>query len=149
MKNAKGLKEELEKLSEYKNGKLVIPICVDFDSTMVNSQYPHVISENDNCSEILKRWVNEYNVGIILDTLRGGDDLKIAVEWCNSKGIPLYGVGSNPNQSNFVFSNKSYGIFSIDDRNIGCPLKESMGKQVVDWSKIVEMLEPILIELNN
>ena len=111
MKNVKGLKEELEKLSEYKNGKLVIPICVDFDSTMVNSKYPHVISENDNCSEILKRWADDYNVGIILDTLRGGDDLKIAVEWCNSKGIPLYGVGSNPNQSNFVFSNKSYGIF--------------------------------------
>lgn len=148
MKNIEGLKNELNKLSEKRNGKNIIPICVDFDSTMVNSDYPNVISENDNCSEILKRWTNDYNVGVILDTLRGGDDLQIAVDWCNSKEIPLYGIGSNPTQTKFVFSNKSYGIFSIDDRNIGCPLKESLGKYVVDWEKIVEILEPILIELN-
>lgn len=148
MKNIEGLKKELSKLSEYRNGKIIIPICVDFDSTMVNSDYPNVISENSNCSEILKRWAKEYNVGIILDTLRGGDDLQIAIDWCNSHEIPLYGVGSNPHQSKFVFSNKSYGIFSIDDRNIGCPLKENLGKYVVDWEKIVEILEPILIELN-
>lgn len=148
MKNIDGLKEELNKLSETKNGKLIIPICVDFDSTMVNSNYPEIISENDNCSEILKRWIKEYNVGIILDTLRGGEDLEMAINWCNEKGIELYGVGKNPNQTNFVFSNKSYGIFSIDDRNIGCPLKGSLGKFVVDWKKIIEILEPILIELN-
>ncbi len=148
MKNIIGIKNELDKLSERINGKLVIPICVDFDSTMVNSDYPNVISENDNCSEILKRWHKDYNVGIILDTLRGGNDLQIAIDWCESKGIPLYGIGKNPHQVNFVFSNKSYGIFSIDDRNIGCPLKESLGKYVVDWDKIVDILEPILIELN-
>ncbi|MBR6516947.1 MAG: hypothetical protein IKT40_08955 [Bacilli bacterium] len=148
MKNIEGIKNELEKLSERIDGKLIIPICVDFDSTMVNSAYPNIISENDGCSTILKRWIKEYNVGVILDTLRGGEDLKMAVEWCESKGIPLYGVGKNPNQSKFVFSNKIYGIFSIDDRNIGCPLKESLGKMVVDWEKIVEILEPILIELN-
>jgi len=148
MKNIEGLKNELIKLSEKRNGRVVIPICVDFDSTMVNSDYPNIVCENDNCSEILKRWANEYNVGIILDTLRGGDDLQIAVDWCNDKEIPLYGVGSNPIQNNFVFSNKSYGIFSIDDRNIGCPLKESFGKYVVDWEKIVEILEPKLKKLS-
>lgn len=148
MKNIEGLKEELSKLSEIQNGKMIIPICVDFDSTMVNSKYPLVVSENDNCSEILKRWIKDYNVGVILDTLRGGEDLEIAINWCKEKGIELYGIGKNPNQTKFVFSNKSYGIFSIDDRNIGCPLKESMGKYVVDWEKIIEILEPILIELN-
>lgn len=148
MKNIKELKEELERLSEYKNGKLIIPICVDFDSTLVISEYPNIICENDNCSEILKRWTTEYNVGVILDTMRGGVDLDIALNWCNEKDIPLYGILENPNQHNFVCSTKCYGIFSIDDRNIGCPLKQNGKEKVVDWGQIVQLIEPILIELN-
>ena len=70
MKSIDGLKLELETLSEMRNSKSIIPICVDFDSTMVLSDYPYVKRENGNCSEILKRWVEEYNVGIILNTMR-------------------------------------------------------------------------------
>ena len=150
MKTIEGLKNELDKLSEKMNGKNIIPICVDFDSTMVLSQYPNIICENGNCSEILKRWTKDYNVGIILNTMRSDDELKIALDWINEKKIPLYGIGENPTQKKWTNSTKCYGILSIDDINVGCPLifNEQYQKYLVDWDKIVEMVEPILIKLN-
>ena len=148
MKDIEGTKEELKVLSEMKNNKNVIPILVDFDSTMVLSDYPYIKKENGNCSEILKRWVDEYNVGIILNTMRSDEHLKIALDWINEKGIPLYGIGENPMQKYWTTSNKPYSIFNIDDINVGCPFIMEGGKYLVDWDKIVEILEPKLKELN-
>jgi hypothetical protein len=148
MKDIEGTKEELKVLSEMKNNKNIIPILVDFDSTMVLSDYPYIKKENGNCSEILKRWVNEYNVGIILNTMRSDEHLQIALDWIESKGIPLYGVGENPTQKYWTNSNKPYGIFSIDDINVGCPLRREEDKYLVDWDKIVELLEPKLKTLS-
>ena len=149
MKNIDELKLELKTLSEMKKSKPIIPICVDFDSTMVLSDYPYVKRENGNCSEILKRWVEEYNVGVILNTMRSDEHLQIALDWIKEKGIPLYGIGENPTQKYWTNSKKAYGIFNIDDINVGCPLKLEDGKYLVDWDKIVEILEPKLKELNN
>lgn len=108
MKDIEGTKEELKVLSEMKNDKNIIPILVDFDSTMVLSDYPYIKKENGNCSEILKRWVNEYNVGIILNTMRSDEHLQIALDWIESKGIPLYGIGENPTQNVWSNSRKPY-----------------------------------------
>ena len=148
MKDIEGTKEELKVLSEMKNNKNIIPILVDFDSTMVLSDYPYIKKENGNCSEILKRWVNEYNVGIILNTMRSDEHLQIALDWIESKEIPLYGIGENPTQKYWTNSNKPYGIFSIDDINVGCPLRREEDKYLVDWDKIVELLEPKLKTLS-
>ena len=131
MKSVNGLKLELEKLSEMKMNKPIIPICVDFDSTMVLSDYPYIKKENGNCSEILKRWVKEYNVGIILNTMRSDEHLQIALDWINEKEIPLYGIGENPTQKHWTNSKKAYGIFNIDDINVGCPLKLEDDKYLV------------------
>lgn len=149
MKTISGTKKELERLSELnKNKNMIIPILVDFDSTMVLSDYPYILKENGNCSEILKRWAEKYNVGIILNTMRSGEHLQIALDWIKSKGIPLYGIGENPTQKNWTESKKAYGVFNIDDINVGCPLIYEGGKYLVDWDKIVELLEPKLKELN-
>ena len=108
MKTIFGTKDELNRLSEMKNNKPIIPILVDFDSTMVLSDYPYVIRENGNCSEILKRWVKDYNVGIILNTMRSDEHLQIALDWIKEKEIPLYGIGENPTQKLWSSSRKAY-----------------------------------------
>lgn len=148
MKTIDGTKDELKRLSEMKNNKTIIPILVDFDSTMVLSDYPYIIKENGNCSEILKRWVKEYNVGIILNTMRSDEHLQIALDWIKEKEIPLYGIGENPMQKLWTNSRKSYGVLNIDDINVGCPLRYEGGKYLVDWNKIVELLEPKLKTLS-
>ena len=62
MKNINGIIRELKYLSKDK----IIPISLDFDSTVVISKYPNIGKDIGNCVEILKRWVEQYNVGIIL-----------------------------------------------------------------------------------
>ena len=129
------------------NQKPIIPICVDFDGTVVTHKYPLIGEENDNCSEILKRWIRDYNVGIILDTMRSGETLNQAVEWFNERNVPLYGVGKHPTQTKWTESNKSYGIFSIDDRNGGVPMKYGLGIGRVGWGRVCGILEAKLKEL--
>lgn len=146
MKNISGIIRELKYLSKDK----IIPISVDFDSTVVISQYPNIGKDNGNCVAILKRWVEQYNVGIILYTMRDGKQLEEAVNWFNERNIPLYGVQYEPNQHTWCSSNKCWSIFSIDDHNVGVPLinDEESDKLCVDWEKVNELLEPILIKIN-
>ena len=40
------------------------------------------------------------------------------------------------------------GILSIDDINVGCPLRREENKYLVDWDKVVELLEPKLKTLS-
>ena len=82
--------------------------------------------------------------------MRDGKQLEEAVNWFNERNIPLYGVQYEPNQHTWCSSNKCWSIFSIDDHNVGTPLinDEESDKLCVDWDKVNELLEPILIKIN-
>lgn len=138
------IKKEMEELS-----KKIIPILVDFDGTVVRHDYPNIGKENEHAVEVLKKWTSEYNVGIILHTMRDGELLKAAADWFAEKGVPLYGIGRNPTQDNWTKSLKAYGLFCIDDINVGCPLIYEKGQRPrVDWLRVNEIVEPILIAIN-
>lgn len=141
-------KEELLQIKKDSK-KVVIPITIDFDGTVVHHAYPRIGKENEHCVEIMKRWIEEYNVGFILNTMRSGALLMEAVKWFNDREIPLYGIGTNPSQKNWTDSPKAYGYFSIDDINVGCPLIEKDGERPrVDWMKIKTLLEPKLKQIH-
>ena len=53
--------------------KPLVTVCIDFDGTMVQHEYPEIGPEAEGCIETLTRWVEDYNVGIILDTMRSGE----------------------------------------------------------------------------
>ena len=54
--------------------------------------------------------------------MRSGEELEQAVKWCEERGMKFYGIGTNPTQKTWTVSPKAYGMFSIDDRNLGVPL---------------------------
>lgn len=144
------MREEITNVSGENHDKPLISIAIDFDGTVVKHKYPQIGDENDNCSNILKRWIEKYNVGLILDTMRGGHLLDEAVNWFEERGVKLYGVAEHPTQKTWTQSTKAYGQFSIDDRNVGCPLIQEEGcRDRVDWGKIVEIFEPKLEKLHN
>ena len=140
-----------KEIADIGNNKLKhkISIALDFDGTVVEHDYPYIGKENGNCSEILKRWVKEYNVEIILDTMRGGKMLQDALKWFNDREVPIFSVGKHPIQESWTDSTKAYALFSIDDRNVGCPVKyDGKKRYMVDWEKVCEILEPILKRIN-
>lgn len=125
-------KDEINDLTKDK-----LPICVDFDSTMViTDKYPNIVGENKPCISVMKKWIKG-GVGIILWTIRDGDALQEAVNWCKEQGLELYGINENPTQKQWNSSKKCYSVLKIDDANVGTKLiHDDKYRPRVDWEYI-------------
>lgn len=128
-----------------------IPITVDFDGTLCYPHaYPLIIEENKPCFDVLRKW-QEMGCMIILNTMRGGQSLKEAIEWCGEKGFEFDAVGRNPTQDEWCEDGvwKCYSMLDIDDRNAGCPMvvDENDRRGHVDWNKIDEEYTPRIKKL--
>ncbi len=110
----------------------MLKIAVDFDGTIVENKYPGIGKPNLFAIETLQQLQKERHL-LILWTVREGESLKKAVDFCKDFGIEFYAINKNfpeeilePQQSRKL----NVDIF-IDDRNIG---------GFVGWSKVWELL---------
>ena len=131
-------------------------INIDFDGTCVTHEFPNM-GKNIGAEKVLKRLVDNGHQ-LILFTMRSDKETKTitdpikknrternkfltyAINWFDKNEIPLYGIQSNPTQSSWTDSPKSYATLMIDDSALGCPLKLDLSickRPFVDW-KIVE-----------
>jgi len=153
--NIDGILFELRYYSDIdeKTGKYIIPILVDFDFTITkeSSWEDNTFTPNEHCLDTMLKWQNEYGVRFILDTMRGDDNVGQAVEFLESNGIRLLGVGDNPMQAKGdECTKKIWAIMSIDDRNIGTPLIHESGKRAyVDWEEVDEIYSPLIKKISN
>lgn len=99
-------------------------IAVDFDGTIVEHRYPSIGKERDGAIDTLKKLAKEGN-RLILWTVREGELLQEAVDFCRSRGLEFYAVNSNVPQNDLflstakAISGKVSADIYIDDRNIG------------------------------
>ncbi len=118
-------------------------IGVDFDGTVVTHEYPY-IGEDIGAVPVLKRLV-EAGHKLILFTMRSSKNgtLQDAVNWFKENNIPLYGVNTNPTQSEWTDSPKAHCNVYIDDAGFGMPVKfdSESRRRYVDWEKLESMLE--------
>lgn len=112
-------------------------VCIDFDGTIVEKQYPKIGKLAPKAIEWLHKF-NEENIKIILWTIRSGKELNEAVDFLKFHGVKLYGINKNPAQKSWSSSPKAYCNYYIDDSNIGIPMIKPSGfeKEVVDWDKV-------------
>lgn len=135
--------------NQMNGGKAKITIALDFDCTVIECSYPNVGKSLPLCVETLRRWVNDYNVGLILCTMRDGKELEDAIKWFSDNQILLYGIQKHPTQENWTTSPKCHCSACIDDRNVGTKLKlDSNGVPCVDWQWLINEFEPTLKTLN-
>jgi len=128
-------------------------INVDFDGTCVTHNFPYVGTDIGSIP-VLKKLIAKGHK-LILFTMRSnfpfkkenGDidinGLNDAVSWFKKNDIPLYGIQSNPTQTRWTSSVKSYAHLMIDDSALGCPLildTKVSNRPFVNWVKIEEML---------
>ena len=110
-------------------------IAVDFDGTIVEHRYPAIGREKPGAIETLRRLADEGNK-LILFTVRDGELLEEAVEFCRRRGVEFYAVNSNTPQGALLEGMKPLGgkvmaDVYIDDRNLG---------GLPDWDNIYAQL---------
>ena len=120
-------------------------IAVDFDGTIVEHRYPNIGEEIPFASETLKILAQERHK-LILWTVREGELLEEAIEWCRQRGVFFYSVNKDypeEEKSHNGFSRKLKADLFIDDRNLG---------GLPDWGTIYQMIheqkpyEPVLCD---
>ena len=95
-------------------------IAVDFDGTIVKHKYPQIGEEIPFAIDTLKLIQSELRHQLILWTVREGDRLDAAVEYCRARGLEFYAVNQNHPENNKLCSpRKLMADLFLDDRNFG------------------------------
>lgn len=109
-------------------------IAVDFDGTIVKHKYPEIGEELPFATETLKMLIEDRHK-LILWTVREGELLQQAIDWCKERGVIFFAVNRDyPEETienNNHFSRKLKVDMWIDDRNIG---------GLPDWGTIYKMI---------
>ncbi len=109
-------------------------IAVDFDGTIVEHNYPSIGAERPFATETLKMLIADRH-RLILWTVREGDLLSEAIEWCRARGVEFYAVNQDyPEEggTDSGFSRKLKADLFIDDRSLG---------SIPDWGTIYAMVK--------
>ncbi|MFT0655387.1 BT0820 family HAD-type phosphatase [Bacteroides thetaiotaomicron] len=109
-------------------------IAVDFDGTIVEHRYPRIGEEIPFAVETLKLLQQEKH-RLILWSVREGELLDEAVEWCRARGLEFYAANKDypeEERDHQGFSRKLKADLFIDDRNVG---------GIPDWGIIYEMIK--------
>ena len=109
-------------------------IAVDFDGTIVEHRYPSIGKELPFAIDTLRKLAEEGH-RLILWTVREGQYLDDAVEFCRNRGLEFYAVNRDypeeEQENNQRFTRKLKADLWIDDRNLG---------GLPDWGTIYEMI---------
>lgn len=96
-------------------------IAVDFDGTIVEHRYPKIGEEIPFAIDTLKLLLKDQH-RLILWTVREGELLDEAVEWCRQRGVEFYAINRDfPEElgGERGFSRKVKADLFIDDRSLG------------------------------
>lgn len=109
-------------------------IAVDFDGTIVEHRYPAIGKEMLFAFATLKA-LQQKGHKLILWTIRTGDLLKEAVDYCSANGVDFYAVNKNYPEEELDdrTSRKLNADIFIDDRNVG---------GFAGWSEVWQTLHP-------
>lgn len=110
-------------------------IAVDFDGTIVEHKYPEIGDEIIFATDTLRQLIKDGH-RLILWSVREGQLLQDAIDWCHERGVDFYAVNKdypeeNGKESNASFSRKIKADIFIDDRNLG---------GLPDWGQIYQMI---------
>ena len=83
-------------------------IAVDFDGTIVEHRYPEIGEEIPFATETLKMLIKDRH-RLILWSVREGELLNEAVEWCRQRGVEFYAVNRDYPEEEKEQNNRNVG----------------------------------------
>jgi len=116
-------------------------IAVDFDGTIVEHEYPKIGKPVPYALDVLKKLQQEERHTLLLWTIREGELLKEAVDYCSKRGLNFYAVNKNyPEEEDGDNPRKLMADIYIDDKNIG---------GLPDWGVIYKTIQSGNIDFQN
>ncbi len=110
-------------------------IAVHFVGSIVEHSYPEIGKEKPFATATLRRLIDEGHK-LILWTVREGELLDQAVEWCRRRGVVFYEVNRDFDEDlpevNKNYTRKLKVQLFIDDRNVG---------GLPDWGTIYQLIK--------
>ena len=94
-------------------------IAVDFDGTIVEHEYPKIGKPIPFAIETLKLLQKDAELRLILWSVREGELLQEAIDYCESKGLKFYAANKNFPEEESPQPRKINADLFIDDRNLG------------------------------
>lgn len=94
-------------------------IAVDFDGTLCESAWPEIGNPNKRLIQYLIN-CRKQGIKVILNTMREGELLQKAVEWCKGHGLEFDAVNDNLPEMIELYGNnprKISATYYIDDHN--------------------------------
>lgn len=92
-------------------------IAVDFDGTICENKFPKCGKIKKGVTEAIRK-LQEKGAIIILWTVRSGEYLTDAIDYCHENGIYPDLINENIPELGFETSNKIYADYYIDDRSV-------------------------------
>ena len=116
-------------------------IAIDFDGTIVKHEYPKIGEPLVGAFKTIMKLQKKHK--IILYTMRSGERLNEAVNYCLQRGLEFYEVNENPDQKSWTSSPKVYAQLYIDDTALGAPLKQDKlsERPYIDWDEVDRFLK--------
>ncbi|HTN68851.1 MAG TPA: hypothetical protein VLZ33_05250 [Dysgonamonadaceae bacterium] len=93
-------------------------IAIDFDGTIVEHRYPKIGKPIPFAIETLLQLQKE-NHKLILWTVREGDLLQEAIDYCSERGLNFYAANANYPEEKDPSPRKINVDMFVDDRNLG------------------------------
>ena len=132
-------------------------IAVDFDGTIVEHRYPSIGRELPFATATLKKLIDDGHK-LILWSVREGELLQEAVDWCRERGVRFHAVNgffdedseedAGDHDKNPHYSRKLKVECFIDDRNVGGLPDWGSIYQIISRHITYEELEELLAEQN-
>ena len=111
-------------------------IAIDFDGTIVEHRYPAIGKELPFATATLRQLMKDGHK-LVLWSVREGDLLQEAIDWCSERGVRFYAANAdidedaNDKPGSKRYSRKLKVDLFIDDRNVG---------GLPDWGAIYQMI---------
>lgn len=111
-------------------------IAIDFDGTIVEHRYPAIGKELPFATATLRQLMKDGHK-LVLWSVREGDLLQEAIDWCSERGVRFYAANAdidedaNDKPGSKHYSRKLKVDLFIDDRNVG---------GLPDWGAIYQMI---------
>ena len=99
-------------------------IAVDFDGTLNKAAWPDIGNPDTYLFQYLIN-CRKHGIKVILNTMREGELLNHAVEFCKEMGLEFDAVNDNLEEMKQIYGNnprKIYADWYIDDKNAICGL---------------------------